>query len=49
MGRENAASRAENWIRLECLEIPDRSHVVAVEGVVAVAAHMMAGHGRASR
>jgi hypothetical protein len=47
MGRENAASRAGNQIRLGCLEILDQFHVVAV--VAGVAAHMMAGHGKVSR
>jgi len=47
MGRESAASRVENQIRLGCLETLDRSHVVVV--VAGVAAHMMAEHGKVSR
>lgn len=48
-GRENVASRVENQIRLEFLEILDQFHAVAVVWVDVAAADRTEGRGKVSR
>lgn len=48
-GRENVASRVENQIRLEFLEILDQLHVVAVVLVDVADADRTEGRGTVSR